>query len=152
MVVVAIIGILAAVALPAYQDYVVRARVTEGLSVASDAKTTVGTNASSLADLQAAAAAQPAIASKYVTSVLIDSTATKAGEITILYTAATGTNASGKTLVLSPFVNKVALATAPNSGAIDWACNSSTQNVATARGLGGSLGTLPFKYAPAECR
>lgn len=41
MIVVAIIGILAAVALPAYQDYVVRARVTEGLTLASAAKTAV---------------------------------------------------------------------------------------------------------------
>ena len=39
MIVVAIIGILAAVALPAYQDYTVRAKVTEGLSLASSAKT-----------------------------------------------------------------------------------------------------------------
>ncbi len=44
MIVVAIIGILAAVALPAYQDYTIRARVTEGLSVASSAKTTVSEN------------------------------------------------------------------------------------------------------------
>jgi type IV pilus assembly protein PilA len=46
MIVVAIIGILAAIALPAYQDYTIRARVTEGLSVASAAKTTVSENIS----------------------------------------------------------------------------------------------------------
>ena len=46
MIVVAIIGILAAVALPAYQDYTIRARVTEGLTVAAAAKTTVSENIS----------------------------------------------------------------------------------------------------------
>ena len=45
MIVVAIIGILAAIALPAYQDYMVRAKVTEGLSMAASAKTAVAENA-----------------------------------------------------------------------------------------------------------
>lgn len=47
MIVVAIIGILAAIALPAYQDYTVRARVSEGLSLASAAKVAVAENAAS---------------------------------------------------------------------------------------------------------
>ena len=45
MIVVAIIGILAAIAIPAYQDYLIRARVTEGLSLASAAKATIAENA-----------------------------------------------------------------------------------------------------------
>ena len=47
MIVVAIVGILAAIAIPAYQDYTIRARVTEGMSLASAAKTTVAENAMS---------------------------------------------------------------------------------------------------------
>ena len=51
MIVVAIVGILAAIALPAYQDYTIRARVTEGLSIASGAKATVAENsANGIAD------------------------------------------------------------------------------------------------------
>jgi type IV pilus assembly protein PilA len=55
MIVVAIIGILAAMALPAYQDYTVRSRVTEGLALANDAKTIIGTGSNTLAELGATA-------------------------------------------------------------------------------------------------
>ena len=49
-IVVAIIGILAAVALPAYQDYAVRSRVTGGLALANDAKTIIDTGSNTAAD------------------------------------------------------------------------------------------------------
>lgn len=162
MIVVAIIGVLAAIALPAYQDYVVRSRLTEGLSLSGAAKTEIGTNASSAADLLAAAATWNAnqgntgASSKYVTSVQVNGAAgATQGEISILYTAAAGVGADNL-IVLSPWTNAVKLGTAiaaGTAGAIDWSCQSFTHATATARGIGGGTpGTVLAKYAPSECR
>jgi type IV pilus assembly protein PilA len=133
MIVVAIIGILAAVALPAYQDYTVRARVTEGLSLASAAKTTVAENAANGAASLAAGWAQPAPTDN-VASVII---ASGTGAITITYTSRAGAG----TLALTPQSGGAALAagTIP-SGAITWDC------------AGGAASPLDTKYRPSECR
>ena len=154
MIVVAIIGILAAVALPAYQDYTIRTRVTEGLTLASGAKAMVNEVATA-ADLKVAADTWNAqqgntgATSKFVTSVLIGDTT---GIIGITYNA-TNVGATG-TLTLAPFVGKTALATAlgTTTGAVDWGCASKTNATATARGLTVAVATLEAKYAPAECR
>lgn len=74
MIVVAIIGILAAIALPAYQDYTIRSKVTEGLTLASEAKTAVAETAASLGGLDEVTAENtgyvfPDNATKYVASI-----------------------------------------------------------------------------------
>jgi type IV pilus assembly protein PilA len=166
MIVVAIIGILAAIALPAYQDYTIRARVTEGLSLAADAKVSAGTGSATAADLTATAATVNAanINSKYVTSVLMTGgPGATQGEIVITLNAANiGSIGAANTLVLSPFIGNTAVTLGssygvPVTGAIDWACQSALGSGAGTTSAnqghpGGTAGTLLAKYAPAQCR
>ena len=158
MIVVAIIGILAAIALPAYQDYTVRAKVSEAVINATSPKSLVS-EAFQTDGLAGVAAAATTFNGKPIaerkTKYIADLTVAATGEITATLegvTAGLPTDAQGKTIVFSPNVKNVALA-AGASGAIDWACGSATATTATTRGLGNkATGTLPAKYAPAECR
>lgn len=152
MIVVAIIGILAAVALPAYQDYTIRAKVTEGLSLASTAKQFVADNAANskpyTSGFTAISAANTNV-TKNVSGLDID---VKTGQITITYTAASG----GGTLILRPYTGTPAAPAAlPDSTTAGYA--PPTENVKWACGAAGSAapavaGTLLAKYAPSECR
>jgi len=181
MIVVAIIGILAAVALPAYQDYTVRSRITEGFNLAQPARQMLATDGTaSLADYQSFTdtwnkqAGNTGANSKYVASVLFDKAGTTAtgdadAHITIKYNATTvGSLGTGVDIMLYPRMRTgnaaaaaVPLATAwgaGESGAIDWGCISATATTATsaARNLG--ITAVPAatnvlaKFAPAECR
>jgi type IV pilus assembly protein PilA len=153
MIVVAIIGILAAVALPAYQDYTVRAKVTEGLSLAGSAKTAIAENAANGAPYASGWTAPTA--TKNVASLTIDQAA---GFITITYTAGSGAIASAGvagTLILTPLDGAAvftggtaALSAVPTAGSIAWVCKAA----GTTSALNGTTGTLLAKYAPASCR
>ena len=154
MIVVAIIGILAAIAIPAYQDYTVRAKVTEGLNLASSAEVAVadGFQSNDVAGIGTAAAqwALEFAATKYVSAIVITPAT---GVITVTYGAATPQISAGQ-VTLSPNSPKgTALATGA-TGSIDWACVSAGSTTAAAEGLvftAPGLGILT-RYAPTQCK
>jgi type IV pilus assembly protein PilA len=160
MIVIAIIGILAAVALPAYQDYTVRSKVSELMIAATSPKSLVSEafQSDGLAGVTAAAneynlRAANQKTSKYVANIVV-SNANGSVTVTTAAAATSGlpTDAAGTTLIFTPNVQGALLA-AGVTGAIDWACSSTTNTTATTRGLAIVAGaTLPAKYAPSECR
>jgi type IV pilus assembly protein PilA len=158
MIVVAIIGILAAVAIPAYQDYIIRAKVTEGLALAAAAKTAVTENVSSGAFFNSgwkepaptdSVAGNPTGANN--SGVAIDQAT---GEISITYTPKV-TPADANMLVLvprdgvaGPLAGTATDSTPPASGSIIWLCESAD----TVTKQGTTIATIAGKYVPANCR
>jgi len=125
MIVVAIVGILAAVAIPAYQDYTIRARVTEGITLASAARSTVSENAYHGQTLSTGFTAPAPTSNVAGVAIAAD------GVITVTYTARAG----GGTIVMQP--NPVLVLGTPPNDRIRWECTG---------------GTLEQKYRPSECR
>lgn len=165
MIVVAIVGILAAIAFPAYQDYVIRTRVSEGVALAQGAKHMIAANVSTSEELASvisnwnAQNSATGANSKFVDSVLMAA----GGPITITYRpSTTGLIAGQNTLVLAPYIRTVGAGTsvtladaltAAQSGSFDWGCASAAQTIANSAGMAAvPAGTLPTKYAPANCR
>lgn len=133
MIVIAIIGILAAIAIPAYQDYVVRSQVTEGLSLADSAKAGVSeyfTNKGSFPTGNATAGLAPSgsITGNYVSRLAVGT----GGLITVTYSSVPPQKANsainGATVLLSPI---------DAGGSIKFTCKA---------------GTIVSKYLPSSCR
>jgi type IV pilus assembly protein PilA len=156
MIVVAIIGVLASVALPAYQDYMVRARVSEGLGLASAAKTNVldVLNSGNVATAASGYATGYSFggATKNISSVAISPST---GVITITTTAAAG----GGSLLLVPYTKsdttESALpATTASSlnveGAVQWKCLA--KGASTFVGVSVPDSALDKKYVPSDCK
>lgn len=134
MIVVAIIAILAAIAIPAYQDYTIRSQVSEGMSLSDGAKTSMSefyTNTGHFPTNNQSAGLSPAgsITGTYVSNVDV---ATAVGKITVSYGQAKANDKiKSSVLVLSAIAN---------GGSIAWTCDSTAGT------------TINPKYLPAACR
>lgn len=180
MIVVAIIGILAAIALPAYQDYTARGRVSEGLILAAEAKSLVSDNAANVmpANTGGLATGFPAIpavgdpavpcrvagactqaignitgagpGSPNVASISI---ASASGNITVTLTERIATAAEGNQVVLIPTANNAVLTAGVRPvGAIVWTCFSKNRVSPNIATAPAPATLLPQNLAPAECR
>lgn len=169
MIVVAIIGILAAVALPAYQDYTIRAKVTEGLVLAAELKVSVADNSAN---------ASPANTGGLFTGMATDTNATPTtcsasglctrtaptrnvlaligttanGLISMIYSPAIAPAAANRLEIWPSSNGQVLSAGTPATGPMIWTCFSAGKAVPA--GLSGVANgaTLLAKFAPAECR
>ena len=136
MIVIAIIGILAAIAIPAYQDYTIRTKVSEGLNLAGAAKLAVAETYDSKGgfpsqgNISYGLPVDGSIPGNYVASVAAAATT---GDITITYNTNLGGNpiANSRIIVLTPDTSSI--------GAMGWTC-------------GGGATNMPNKYLPATCR
>ena len=129
MIVIAILGILMAIAIPAYQDYQVRAKVSEGMNLAGAAKLAVAETKSSTGkfpDSTASAGVSATITGNNVSGVTVGTS----GLITVTYSGPTAI--VGQLLMLKPTFT---------GGSVKWDCTS-----------GGAGTTVTNKYLPSQCR
>ena len=134
MIVIAIIGILAAIAIPAYQDYIVRSKVSEGLNMAGAAKLAVAETYDSTGIFpdnndEGGLPTAASITGSYVSSITVSSSGASTGIVTILYNGSVGGNPTAN-------ATNMVLTGSPTQGSMMWVCT----------------GTMANKYKPANCR
>jgi type IV pilus assembly protein PilA len=149
MIVVAIIGILAAIAIPAYQDYTIRSQITEGMNLAAPAKASVadvyankGTFPAS--NTEAGVGAEADITGKYVEKVNVGGGGN--GVITITYGKQANTKINAMTVLLTPGTSV--------NGDVAWICGDHDKpaNISTSLSAEPEAGTVDQKYLPQVCR
>ncbi len=132
MIVVAIIAILAAIAIPAYQDYIIRSQVSEGSTLADGAKTAVAEFYSNKGIMPSNNGSAGLASAASITGSYVKSVAVASGKITATFSKASPQKANtaidGATLVLSPVTS---------TGSTSWTCTG---------------GTVSQKYLPSSCR
>lgn len=157
MIVVAIIGILAAIAIPAYQDYTIRTQVSEGMTLASDIKAGVAEYAAQTGNWPAtlveaglgSGAAAADKSGRYVESIDVED-----GTITVTYGRDANSRIQGLTLSLQPVVNE--------NGDVVWVCGNANDPANTYVNSAGAAGggtdspdgvtSVLDKHMPASCR
>lgn len=139
MIVVAIVGILASIAIPAYSDYTVRAKVTEAVSAAGAIKTSVADYYYANGELptsndEAGLGSSNAYATDIIANIDIEAggTSSDAGAIKVTFKSFDAGVTAGDYLLFIPDDNQISLT---------WSCEAASGN-----------GTLPDRYAPANCR
>ncbi len=128
MIVVAIIGILAAVAIPAYQDYTIRAQVSEGLSLAGGAKTAITEYINEHGTMPADNSSAGLASASAISGSYVDQVDVSGGTIEITYGNDANTQIATETLIVS---------TVTTAGYVGWNCKS---------------GSIAQKYLPTNCR
>ena len=153
MIVVAIIGILAAIAIPAYQDYTIRAQVTEGLNLADAVKVAV-------ADYYTQNGAFPAAGLATAAPAGLGFTAASTGKYSTVDILAAGviqaTFANAGGLLANAKLNGLVVGVSPyvsSNGDLVWRCGVATAPTLNIATVGGATGTtIPAKWLPASCK
>jgi type IV pilus assembly protein PilA len=140
MIVVAIIGILAAIAIPAYQNYTIRAQITEGLNLADGWKTAIAEYYANYGSWpsQSSLTGTSVSQSKYVSTLTV-----LTGTISITYGSQVNSKVSGSTLALQPYLD--------GNNDVIWVCGSATApaNVSSAGSVVAS--NVSPQYLPVSC-
>ena len=139
MIVIAILGILLAIAIPAYQDYTVRAHVSEGLNLATPVKSGVTEVRINSQDATWPGSNEEAgIGTRIASEIVKDIQVTDGGVITIFYNDIGGGRvAEDQTIILTPSIQ-------PGGTSAQWSCNEN-------KGFG-ETGDVSLRYVPASCR